>query len=175
MRFAFVAVLSLLLAACSGPSGNPHVVSAMKPVDLQKYSGVWYEYARYDHFFERNCENVTAQYFLRADGLIDITNTCVQNNPQRTVKVAHGRARALPGSQNSKLKVSFTGPLFLGDYWILDHDPEYTWAIVGEGSGSYLWLLTRDKHPSETTQQMLYAHAEELGYYTGMLEKTPQR
>lgn len=176
MRFAFVIMLPLLLlAACASPSGNPNVVSANKPVDLDRYSGVWYEYARYENFFERGCENVTAQYFKRPDGLVDVTNTCVLNDAQRTVKITHGKAKVLPNSNNSKLKVSFAGPFYFGDYWILDRAEDYSWSIVGEGSGKYLWLLTRDKHPSETTVKMMMAHAEELGYYIPMLEKTVQK
>ena len=30
-----------------------------------------------------------------------------------------------------------------GDYWVLDHADDYSWSIVGEGSGRYLWLLSR--------------------------------
>ncbi|MGH1558310.1 lipocalin family protein [Caulobacter segnis] len=34
-----------------------------------------------------------------------------------------------------------------GDYWVLDHADDYSWSIVGEGSGGILWLLSRRACP----------------------------
>lgn len=56
---------------------------------------------------------------------------------------ARGRAKVVDASSNAKPKVSFFGP-FDGDYWVLDHADDYSWAIMGEPSGRYLWSLNRD-------------------------------
>ena len=73
---------------------------------------------------------------------------------------------------NAKLKVSFFGPFF-GDYWIMDHADDYSWAIVGEGSGKYLWLLSR-RVPTPADREALTARAKALGYDVGMLRQTKQ-
>jgi len=77
------------------------------------------------------------------------------------------------GSNNAKLRVSFFGP-FYGDYWVLDHAPDYSWSIVGEPSGRYLWLLSRTAHPSKATLKHIESRAAEMGYDMKMLKWTEQ-
>lgn len=74
---------------------------------------------------------------------------------------------------NAKLKVSFFGP-FYGDYWVLDHADDYSWSIVGEPSGRYLWILNRQPNPGSSAVQRLIDRAAELGYDTSMLLRTKQ-
>ena len=75
---------------------------------------------------------------------------------------------------NAKLKVSFFGPFFFGDYWVLDHAEDYSWSVVGEPSGKYLWLLCREATPAEAVKVALVRRATELGYDVSMLRMTRQ-
>lgn len=174
MRAALLALpLVLSLSACvSGPSGNPNPPQPAKAVELDRYLGKWYEVARYDMRFEKGCEGVTAEYSKRADGLIRVLNTCRQGGLDGPVKTAEGKAKIVDTTTNAKLKVSFFGP-FYGDYWVLDHADDYSWSIVGEGSGKYLWLLSR-RVPSPADREALTARAKALGYDVGMLRQTKQ-
>ena len=177
----FVAALlltTIAVAACvAGPSGNPHPPQPAKAVDLERYAGLWYEAARYDMRFEKGCDGVTAQYSKRPDGLIRVVNTCHKDGPTGPVKVSEGKAKvadpAASGKPGAKLKVSFFGPFFVGDYWVLDHADDYSWSIVGEGSGRYLWLLTR-KPPTPAVLADLTARAKAMGYDVSMLRVTKQ-
>jgi apolipoprotein D and lipocalin family protein len=153
------------------PVGNLHVPQPAKPVDLQKYLGRWYEIARYEQRFQKGCDGVTADYSLRADGSIDVVNRC--RKPDGKPSEARGRAKVVDGRTNAKLKVSFFGP-FYGNYWVLDHDEDYSWAIVGEPSGRYLWLLNRDPAPADAEVRKLIGRARSLGYDTSMLRSTTQ-
>lgn len=165
----------LAVAACViRPVGEGRVRAPAKPVDLERYLGKWYEFARYDQAFERNCEGVTAEYAMRADGLISVVNTCRKGAPDGPVKVAEGKAKVVEGSQNAKLKVSFFGPFYVGDYWVLDHADDYGWSIVGEGSGRYLWVLTRAPVLPEAEAQALLDRVAGLGYDTERLHMTEQ-
>lgn len=56
---------------------------------------------------------------------------------------ATGRARVVDETTNAMLEVSFFRP-FWGDYWIIDLDPEYQWAVVGHPGRDYLWILARE-------------------------------
>ncbi|ADG08732.1 lipocalin [Caulobacter segnis] len=174
MRAALLALpLVLSLSACvSGPSGNPNPPQPAKTVELDRYLGKWYEVARYDMRFEKDCEGVTAEYSKRTDGLIRVLNTCRKGALDGPVKTAEGKAKVVDTTTNAKLKVSFFGPFF-GDYWVLDRADDYSWAIVGEGSGRYLWLLSR-RVPSPTDREALTARAKALGYDVGMLRQTKQ-
>ncbi len=162
-----IAASVLALSACAtlqrGPVGNPSVPQPAKAVDLNRYAGVWYEIGRYENGFERGCEAVAAEYTIREDGLVGIVNTCRQGGINGPVKKARGKARIVADSRNAKLKVSFFGP-FYGDYWVLDHDDDYTWSIVGEPSGRYLWLLSRSTHPNAETRAAILNRAAALGY-----------
>lgn len=171
---AAVLILALALAGCaSGPSGNASVPQPAKPVDLERYLGRWYELARYENRFERGCEGVTAQYSQRPDGMIGVLNTCRDGAPGGEAKVANGRAKVVEGSEGAKLKVSFFGPFF-GDYWVLDRAEDYSWAIVGEPSGKYLWILSRDPTPGEAVIDRHIARAAALGYDTTMIRRVAQ-
>jgi len=163
-----------IIAACSRPVGNPRVPDPAKPVDLSRYIGRWYEIARYDNSFERNCEGVTADYSLRGDGIIRVLNTCRMGSPEGRSRAAEGKAKIVPGSRNAKFKVSFFGPMFVGDYWVLDHDDDYSWSIVGEPTGKYLWLLCREAMPDNTVKSTLLRRAGEIGYNVAMLRITRQ-
>jgi len=63
-----VSLISVFLTSCATPMKVPPV----SVLDLNRYSGVWYEVARYDHFFERGMDNVTATYIVNNDGSIKV-------------------------------------------------------------------------------------------------------
>ena len=151
--------------------GNAAVPQPAKPVELSQYLGRWYEIARYEQSFQQGCEGVSADYALRADGKISVRNAC--RKPNGKVSVANGKAKIVDTATNAKLKVSFFGP-FYGDYWVLDRADDYAWAIVGEPSGRYLWLLSREQTPAPEQVAALIARAGALGYDTSMLIRTRQ-
>jgi apolipoprotein D and lipocalin family protein len=178
--YGAVALLAIggfgLLAACAmhggNKSGNANVPQPAKAVDLDRYLGQWFEFARYENRFERGCEAVTANYAKRDDGLVSVINACRVGGLTGPFKSSEGRAKIVPGSDNAKLKVSFFGPFYIGDYWVLDHADDYSWSIVGEPSGRYLWILTREAKPAAAQRTALIERARALGYDVTMLRET---
>jgi apolipoprotein D and lipocalin family protein len=142
-------------------------------IDLTRYAGKWYEIARLPNRFQRNCAgDTTATYTLRRDGKIDVLNRCREADGH--VESASGTARrADAAGPNTKLKVSFFWP-FSGDYWILDVDPDYRWAMVGEPGRKYLWILGREPRLDEHVVGRLLDRAKKEGYDLGGLIRTPQ-
>jgi len=176
MAVAATAAL-LSLTACVGllqrhPVGNRAVPEPRRAVEIQRYLGRWYEIARYEQGFQRDCEEVTADYSLRQGGGITVVNRC--RRPDGRMTEARGRARIADQASNAKLRVSFFGPFF-GDYWVLDHADDYRWAIVGEGSGRYLWILAREPTPGDAEVASLIERTRAMGYDTSMLRRTRQR
>lgn len=168
----------LFLTACgSYPVGNPSVPEPAKAVELERYLGKWYEIARYENRFEKGCEAVTAEYAKRDDGLIKVLNTCRKGAVDGPVDTAEGKAKIVEGSNGAKLKVSFFGPFFFGDYWVLDRAEDYSWSIVGEPSGKYLWLLARKPTLSDEAKALLINKIKSLGYDTSLIHypKQPPR
>ena len=116
-------------------------------VDLNRYAGDWFEIARFPNRFQRQCiGDVRASYARRPDGRLDVVNRC------RTAKgetVARGVARVVDERTSAKLEVRFAPawlswlPPVWGDYWIIGLAPDYSWAVVGDPSRKYLWILAR--------------------------------
>lgn len=148
------------------PVGNPQVPDPCKPVDLERYLGRWYEIARYEQRFERGCETATADYSMSPDGKICILNRCRKGNGK--FEEARGFAKIVDRETNAKLKVSFFRP-FYGEYWVIDRADDYSWSIVGESSGRYLWILSREARPGDQQVRQLVNRTSELGYNTSML------
>jgi apolipoprotein D and lipocalin family protein len=170
-------VAALSLAGCAalekGPVGNIAVPAPAKPVEINRYLGRWYEMARYEQAFQKGCEAVTADYSLIQPDEIKVINTCHSGGATGKEKVARGKAKIVADSNNAKLRVSFFGP-FYGDYWVLDRADDYSWAIIGEPSGRYLWLLHREAKPGEAVLQKLSGRAEAMGYDIKLLRWTKQ-
>lgn len=175
---SLIAAAALTLSGCAtfqtGPVGNPTVPEPARAVDLDRYLGLWYEIGRYDNGFERGCEGVTAEYTLRDDGLIGVRNSCRQDTPDGRLRVAEGRAKVVDGSDGAKLKVSFFGPFFFGDYWVLDRADDYSWSIVGEPRGRYLWLLSREAQPSPAVRDRIMQRVRDMGYDLSLVRPVQQ-
>ena len=168
--------VAVSLAGCASllsrhPVGNRSVPEPAKAVDLGRYLGRWFEIARYEQGFQKGCQGVTADYSLQPDRSINVVNRC--RKPGGKMSEARGRAKVVDGTTNAKLKVSFFGP-FYGDYWVLDHADDYSWSIVGEPSGRYLWLLARQPTPPEADVSKLIERARSMGYDTSLLLRTVQ-
>jgi lipocalin len=67
---------------------------------------------------------------------------------------------------NTRLNVSFSGEPnrnVPGNYWILDYAPDYSWAIVGDPTGTSGSILSRYQVISEVEFSALVARAYRLG------------
>jgi apolipoprotein D and lipocalin family protein len=174
MRALIVAALvAFALPACAmqpaGRAAEAAPLQAVAAVDLDRYAGRWYEFARLPNWFERDCHGVTAEYARKPNGEISVVNTCRKGGPAGPVDRIEGRARVVDAATNAKLQVAFFWE-FWAPYWVIDLDPDYRWAIVGEPSGRYFWILTRDAVPAPALQADLLARAERLGYDRARLE-----
>lgn len=166
MKYIVTLLLAVFILGCS--QSHPPL-KTVERVEIEKYLGVWYEIARYEHFFEKGCSDVSATYTLREDGKIDVLNSCTKDGEITTAK---GIAYATDES-NSKLKVSFFRP-FYGDYQILMLGENYEYAVIGEPSREYFWILSRSKKLDEKTTAFILNAMPSLGYDAKELIWTPQ-
>lgn len=151
---------------CSACLHNPVYRTSTAPitvasVDQDRYLGRWHEQARLPNWFERDCVRGDAQYGRRSDGLISVTNTCHRADGE--TRVAEGRARPDGAPGEGKFKVRFGFPIW-ADYWVLERADDYSWSIVGERGGRYLWLLTRAETISAEERAAFEARITRLGY-----------
>lgn len=134
-------VLGIAVALIFGCSNNYPPLETVKQVDINKYMGKWYEIARFPNSFQKDCNCTTAEYQLMED-YVKVTNSCYKDSVNGELEIAHGKATIVEGSNNAKLKVSFFWP-FKGDYWVIDLSDDYSYAVIGNPSRKYLWILSR--------------------------------
>lgn len=122
-------------------------VSTVSQVDLNKYIGKWYEVASIPQSFQKQCiANTSAEYSFAEKGRIKVYNSCDTATGKRSA--SEGRAEVTDTRSNSKLKVTFVKFIdwifaFGGNYWILDLAPDYSYALVGDPTTKYAWILSR--------------------------------
>lgn len=164
--------LLALLAGCRTPHPRLDVVDE---VDLDRYLGRWYEIASFPHRFQRGCVATTANYTRLEDGRIRVENECRQGSFDGELRRVEGVAWvADPNESSAKLEVRFFWPLS-GDYWIIELDPDYRYAVVGHPSRDYLWILARNRTLDPAVYQRLLGRVERVhGYDLDRLERTPQ-
>ncbi|MEN0076647.1 MAG: lipocalin family protein [Paracraurococcus sp.] len=157
---------ALLLPGCVArpDATTPRPVAA---VDLPRYLGTWHEVARLPMWAQDSsrvsCEDVTATYSLRPDGQVAVVNRCLNALAGDAPREAKATAYVVEGSQGARLRVSFFWP-FYGNYWVIGLDPDYRWAVVGEPSRRWLWVLSRTPRLPEAEFERALGIARANGY-----------
>ncbi|MGD9513522.1 lipocalin family protein [Mycolicibacterium sp.] len=152
------------------------IVLAPPPVvDIDRYLGTWYEVGSVKQFFSIGLVNTKAVYSLNPDASIKVENSgnyFFNNGPESSIV-----GSALPvDPTNNKLNVRFFGPPSArppGNYWIVDLDPDYQWAVVTDPTGLSGFLLSRDPVVSADFYQELLDRASVNGV-KGWITRTRQ-
>jgi apolipoprotein D and lipocalin family protein len=172
---AFCLLISGLSLTGSNIQKNTVDNSVVKKLDIQKYLGTWYEIARYDHFFERGLMGVTANYSLREDGFIKVINSGYKNSLDGKFSQAIGKAYVPnPENEPAKLKVSFF-LFFYADYYVMELDKDYQWAVIGSNTDKYLWILSRTPQIKDELFNELLEKLKKRGYDVSTLIKVLQK
>ncbi|MBA5869345.1 MAG: hypothetical protein GDA68_04945 [Nitrospira sp. CR2.1] len=168
--------LCAMVAACAGVD-RKDALPTVQTVDLDRYTGTWYEIGRLPMWFQRHCVDSKATYTLRADGAIGVRNECVTDAGAHDY--IEGVARVVDPQTNARLTVVFDnffarlfGSSRDGNYWILALDPDYRTAMVGTPDRRYLWILSRHARLDDATYQQLVKQARQLGFPVSTLIRT---
>lgn len=163
------ALITLAIATSTAPAADaPLPNRAVDTLDLQRYSGQWHEIAHLPMFFQRKCiDTITATYTPQPDGTIEVRNAC--RTKDGTMDASIGAARTVAGKPG-QLEVRFAPrwlswlPMVWADYWVIDLDPDYQWAVVGGPSQKYLWILSRTPTMERSLFQQIKSDAQRRGY-----------
>ena len=151
-------------------ANSNHSIETAPNVDLKQYLGRWYEVASIPQSFQKQCaKDTTADYAFGIKDRINVINSCVQSNGK--MSVANGRAVVKDKKSNSKLKVTFVKLGFWifplgGNYWILDVSPDYRYALIGDPTLKYAWILSRTSELSHSDFDYAETKFKSLGYDT---------
>lgn len=157
-------------------------MQVVRNLDLERYMGRWYEIASFRSRFQpRDGRDTRATYSLADDGatvrVLNETWTGGGGGNKRGF-ISGTAYKPDPSSDEAKFKVRFYVPPFLpvipitGDYWVLHIDEAYTYALIGQPSRNYLWILCRENRMDEEVYEMLLKKAADVGYDVKKLIRT---
>lgn len=167
-----VLIMTTLNGCGLAPNGSDPPLATVETVDIARYMGKWYEIAKYPVVFENGCYGVTAEYSLNDDGTVRVLNTC-RNADGGIASTIEGYASATDPTTNAKLMVYFFGP-FGAPYWILELGENYEYAVVGDPTRSFFWILSRTTQLDDTTYESILSRMPDWGYDPARLELMPQ-
>ncbi|HSF19513.1 MAG TPA: lipocalin family protein [Vicinamibacteria bacterium] len=175
MRFSWVLVV--VLASAPVIEADDAAVETVRAVDLERYSGKWYEIARLPNRFQRDCIGATAEYRQRPDGNIGVVNTCYREDGSK--RSVQGKAQPVDGSSNAKLRVRFNGFWFKllswlikPNYWVIDLADDYSYAVVGTPDRDYLWILSRERTMDPATYERIVERIAAQGFDVDRISRT---
>lgn len=156
-------LLSVLAAAsAAAPAGDGPAV------DLPRYMGEWREIAHLPNYPQRGCTDTVVRYTATEDGGFDLVNACWKGAKYKPYR-GHA-APSFKGATN-KFRAKFFF-LLSSDYWIVDLDPDYRWAAVGNAKKDQFWVISRTKELDPSVYDGILARARANGYDLTKLERT---
>jgi apolipoprotein D and lipocalin family protein len=150
----------LLLVSCRSKP-----LDTVPELDIERYSGTWYEIARLPNRFERGLKCVTATYTLREDGRVTVFNQGHKIDDPAETQSIEGVAWVPNNKEPGRLKVRFFWPFSAG-YYVMALGNDYEYALVGSPSRRFLWILARDPQMAPDLYNKLTETARAKGFDT---------
>lgn len=145
-------------------------------VDVERFTGVWYQIARYFNPAEGELAAVTAEYSLNDDGTVKVVNRGLVGGLDGDPVSIEGFARVVDTETNAKLAVSFTQPPVEGEFefWIIELGEYYSYAVISNSTRSTLYIISRTPTMEESVYQDLIDRLAMRGFDPNSIVLTPQ-
>ena len=118
---------------------------APEPIDyvnVEKFSGLWYEIARTYNDFEKDCVGSTVEYTLVEPLKYNIKNRCFDTTFEGAIIQYNGVAK--PTNENNMNKTDMTYFwIFTNEYRIIYLDDKYETAVMVNKSMENVWIMNR--------------------------------
>ena len=137
-------------------------------VDIPSYMGTWYEVARMPIPSQPDCACSQAIYnYNPTGGFVKVENTCILRSGASLRIVGKAFSK---NSLNTRLEVAFDfDPSRMGNYWILEIEPNYQWVVVGEPCKKDAWILSRTRTLLPTVLSGRIQTLQNIGYNVSKL------
>ena len=141
----------------------------LTPFDPARIEGRWYQVASFPARFEAGCFAATADYALRPDGTVSVTNRCREWADPSQMREITGTARQVSGG---KLRVALNGVPITGSFWVLDLSPDGRTLVVGTALRTGGWVLSRENRVNPHQIDRAKAVFARNGYDVAALQRT---
>ena len=164
--------LALGLCAVAGPAA-----AQSRAVEMDQFDGRWFEIARSPNDVQKDCRRAQIDFNPQSQAnRYSIVVTCTRR-ADGGVETLRANARVTDPGTNTRFRFTLTGLLGVGglagqNYWVQEHAPDYSWAILALPNKSDWWVWHRSQSPSEAERTRLLARARALGLDTGSVVHT---
>ncbi len=165
-------LLAAALCALAAPAA-----AQSRDVNLDRFDGRWFEIARSPNDAQKECRRAQIDFDpQRQPNRYGIVVTCTRS-VDGGVETLRANARVTDPGTNARFRFTLTGLLGVGglagqNYWVWDHAPDYSWAIMALPNRSDWWVWHRSQSPSEGERTRLVARARALGLDTATVVHT---
>ena len=169
-------IRAALIAAAASAVAAPAAAQA-RNVALDQFDGRWFEIARSPNDAQKDCRRAQIDFNPQdRPHRYSIIVTCTRR-ADGGVETLRANARVTDPGSNARFRFTLTGLLGVGglagqNYWVWDHAPDYSWAIMALPNKSDWWVWHRSQSPSEAERNRLLARARTLGLDTGAVVHT---
>ncbi len=161
--------ITLSLFSCRSEKNLPTVGE----LNINQYTGKWFEIARLPNRFEKGLDCVSATYSIKEDGNIEVFNQGRKFAKSNQISKITGKAWMPNTNYPGRLKVQFFWP-FAGNYYVIYLNDNYTLALVGDPSRKFLWVLSKNKIVSDSDYSRLITIAKNNEFTVGNVIKINQ-
>ena len=168
----FIVLINVLVISTAIAEENKNL-KVVSNLDLHNFQGVWYEIAHNPWFPENNCFAMIAHYKLIEDNKIKVTNICRKHGFDGEISKISGEAWLVNPTITSKWEVQFIWPFSL-DYWVIDLEENYNYAVIGEPDKENFWILSRKPIMAKGLLTKIIEKTKMKGYDLSNLILTPQ-
>jgi apolipoprotein D and lipocalin family protein len=166
IRTAAALVIAAGLCAAAAPAA-----AQSRNIMLDQFDGRWFEITRNQNDVQKDCRR--AQIDFNPQGQANrysVIVTCTRR-ADGVVETLRANARVTDPGTNARFRFTLTGLLGVGglagqNYWVWDHAPDYSWAIMGLPNKSSWWIWHRSQSPSPAVRSSTLARARALGFNT---------
>ena len=169
-RHHLLAILFLCISPVVFATNAP--LRLYSPVNLEQFVGTWYEIEALPNYFQKDCRCTTDKYFKEGSSY-RLINQCQKTQKNNQFSISSAAITIIKNTKNAGIKAQFVWPVKTS-YYVIYHDPDYRYCLVGNKARSKLWLMSRTTTIDEKARQLLYKIAKKEQYDISKLIKIDQ-
>lgn len=158
-------------AAQASPRDIPSTLPVVEHVDLERYAGKWFEIVSPRWSATGSCNDAVNLYTATDTTAGPTTRLSAVHSCRRAGLLIHRADGTLfapnasaPGRLLLEAKSTLGSPSYT-HYDIIGLDAQYQWAVVGDDTRRYVWILSRTPDMDISTLQNIFEHLNShLGY-----------
>lgn len=132
-QWLFIFLSTFLLANAPAPVAH---------VDVEEFSGLWYEVARTYNSYQKDCVASSVEYELQKDSTYKVFNRCFENVIGGDLIEYKGTAESTNGNSMSKIDMTYFY-IFTREYRVIHLEKDYSAVVVADKEMDQVWVMSR--------------------------------